>query len=142
MDATTVASDIGVASAIKMCRSIMIKGLEALVIESYSTALHYGVADKVLPTLADTFPQIDWPTQGAYFFSRVVQHGKRRAEEMRESAATVREAGFPPLMAAAIAEKQDWVATLASHGAFDGIPKDAPWQEYAERLVSARNKQT
>jgi 3-hydroxyisobutyrate dehydrogenase-like beta-hydroxyacid dehydrogenase len=142
MDATTVASDIGVASAIKMCRSIMIKGLEALVIESYSTALHYGVADKVLPTLAETFPQIDWPTQGAYFFSRVVQHGKRRAEEMRESAATVREAGFPPLMAAAIAEKQDWVATLASHGAFDGIPKDAPWQEYAERLVSACNKQT
>jgi regulator of RNase E activity RraA len=48
------------------------------------------------------------------FFSRVVQHGKRRAEEMRESAATVREAGFPPLMATVIAEKQDWVARLAA----------------------------
>jgi 3-hydroxyisobutyrate dehydrogenase-like beta-hydroxyacid dehydrogenase len=136
MDATVVAADIGVASAIKMCRSIMIKGLEALVIESYSTALHYGVAEQVLPTLAETFPEIDWPAQGAYFFSRVVQHGKRRAEEMRESAATVREAGFPPFMATAIAEKQAWVAALAAEGRFDGLPKDAPWEAYATRLLS------
>ncbi|MDY7578829.1 DUF1932 domain-containing protein [Glaciimonas sp. Gout2] len=137
MDATIVAVDIGVASAIKMCRSIMIKGMETLVIESYSTALYYGVADKVLPTLAETFPQIDWSAQGTYFFSRVVQHGKRRAEEMRESAATVREAGFAPLMAVGIAEKLDWVATLASDGLFDKVPKNASWQEYAERLLFA-----
>jgi hypothetical protein len=50
----------------------MIKGLEALVIESYSTALYHNVADQVLPTLAETFRQIDWPAQGAYFFRRVV----------------------------------------------------------------------
>ncbi len=142
MNATAVATDIGAASAIKMCRSIMIKGLEALVIESYSTALYYGVADKVLPTLAETFPQIDWSAQGAYFFSRVVQHGKRRAEEMRESAVTVREAGFTPLMATAIAEKHDWVATLASEGLFDEVPRNASWQEYAERLISACKQQS
>jgi 3-hydroxyisobutyrate dehydrogenase-like beta-hydroxyacid dehydrogenase len=135
MDATPVAERIGVASAIKMCRSIMIKGLEALVIESYSTARHYGVEDQVLPTLAETFPSIDWPQQGAYFFSRVVQHGKRRAEEMRESARTVQEAGFAPLMAAAIADKQDGVAKLAREGVFAGIGKDAGWQEYADRLI-------
>lgn len=56
MDAQPVSEQLGVASAIKMCRSIMIKGLEALVIESYSTARHYGVEDHVLPTLAETFP--------------------------------------------------------------------------------------
>jgi 3-hydroxyisobutyrate dehydrogenase-like beta-hydroxyacid dehydrogenase len=137
MDATAVAADIGVASAIKMCRSIMIKGLEALVIESYSTALHYGVADRVLPTLSETFPQIDWPAQGACFFSRVVRHGKRRAEEMRESAATVYEAGLSPFITAAIAEKHAWVAETAAEGWFDGVPKDAPWPAYAERLISA-----
>lgn len=107
MDATPVADKIGVASAIKMCRSIMIKGLEALVIESYTTARAYGVEEHMIPTLYETFPGIDWNAQGAYFFSRVAQHGKRRAEEMRESANTVAEAGFTPLMAAAIAEKQD-----------------------------------
>lgn len=135
MNATAVASDIGVASAIKMCRSIMIKGLEALVIESYSTARHYGVEDQVLPTLVETFPQIDWSQLGAYFFSRVAQHGKRRAEEMRESAQTVKEAGFPPFMAAAIAEKHDWVANLAREGAFEGVAKDAPWQDWADCVI-------
>jgi 3-hydroxyisobutyrate dehydrogenase-like beta-hydroxyacid dehydrogenase len=140
MDAKSVADEVGVASAIKMCRSVMIKGLEALVIESYATARAYGVEDQVLPTLAETFPSIDWNRQGAYFFSRVVQHGKRRAEEMREAANTVREAGFDPLMAAAIADKQQWVADRAAAGAFKGIAKDARWQDYADRIVGKRER--
>jgi 3-hydroxyisobutyrate dehydrogenase-like beta-hydroxyacid dehydrogenase len=133
-----VSDRIGVASAIKMSRSVMIKGLEALVIESYATARAYGVEDHVLPTLQETFPQIDWARQGAYFFSRVVQHGQRRAEEMREAANTVREAGFAPLMTAAIAEKQQWVADQARAGVFRDLPKDARWQDYADRLLAAR----
>ncbi len=136
MDAKAVSEELGVASAIKMCRSVMIKGLEALVIESYATARRYGVEDHVLPTLAETFPSIDWHRQGAYFFSRVVQHGRRRAEEMREAANTVDEAGFEPLMAAAIAAKQQWVADLARDGVFDGLAKDAKWQDYADRLLA------
>jgi 3-hydroxyisobutyrate dehydrogenase-like beta-hydroxyacid dehydrogenase len=140
MDAKPVSDRLGVASAIKMCRSVMIKGLEALVIESYATARAYGVEDHVLPTLAETFPSIDWPKQGAYFFSRVVQHGKRRAEEMREAANTVREAGFDPFMAAAIADKQQWVAGQASAGVFEGLAKDARWQDYADRLLAARKR--
>ena len=135
MDAKVVASQIGVASAVKMCRSVMIKGLEALVIESYTTARKYGVEDYMIPTLAETFPSIDWEKQGAYFFSRVAQHGKRRAQEMREAANTVREAGFEPWMAAAIAEKHDWVATQSGDGVFDGLPEDASWQQFADRLL-------
>jgi 3-hydroxyisobutyrate dehydrogenase-like beta-hydroxyacid dehydrogenase len=136
MDAKVVSVDIGIASAIKMCRSVMIKGLEALVIESYTTARAYGVEDHVLPTLAETFPSIDWEQTGAYFFSRVVQHGQRRAEEMRESANTVLEAGFPPLMAAAIADKQQWVADKAKAGVFADVAKGAVWQDYADALLS------
>ncbi len=136
MDARVVSDRLGVASAIKMSRSIMIKGLEALVIESYTTARRYGVEAHVLPTLKETFPQIDWDRQGAYFFSRVVQHGKRRAEELREAARTVHEAGFAPTMAGAIAEKQDEVARLAREGVFDGLAADAPWEAYADRLIA------
>ena len=138
MNATVVAEKIGVASAIKMCRSVMIKGLEALVIESYTTARAYGVEEHMIPTLYETFPGIDWHAQGAYFFSRVAQHGKRRAEEMRESANTVLEAGFTPLMAAAIAEKHDWVAQQSRAGVFAGIAKDARWQDYADRLIASK----
>jgi len=138
MDVRAVSDRLGIASAIKMSRSIMIKGLEALVIESYATARRYGVEEHVLPTLRETFPQIDWDRQGAYFFSRVVQHGKRRAEEMREAAQTVREAGFEPLMASAIAAKQDWVATQAREGLFDGIDASSDWKAYADRLIGRR----
>jgi hypothetical protein len=53
MKACAVAREIGVASAIEMCRSIMIKGMEALVIESYATARHHGFESHVLPTLPD-----------------------------------------------------------------------------------------
>jgi 3-hydroxyisobutyrate dehydrogenase-like beta-hydroxyacid dehydrogenase len=135
MDARAVSEQLGVASAIKMCRSVMIKGLEALVIESYATARAYGVEEHVLPTLAETFPSIDWQQQGAYFFSRVVQHGQRRAEEMREAARTVEEAGFEPFMTRAIADKQQWVADQAREGLFKDLPKGAPWQDYADRLI-------
>ncbi len=141
MDARVVSDRLGVASAIKMCRSVMIKGLEALVIESYTTARAYGVEAHMIATLQETFPGIDWPKVGGYFFSRVVQHGKRRAEEMRESANTVREAGFEPLMTAAIAEKQQWVADLAARAVFDGVGGGAePWQSFADRLLAQRGR--
>jgi 3-hydroxyisobutyrate dehydrogenase-like beta-hydroxyacid dehydrogenase len=141
LDVKAVSQKLGIASAIKMSRSVMIKGLEALVIESYATARVYGVEDFVLPTLQETFPSIDWEKQGAYFFSRVAQHGKRRAEEMRESARTVREAGFEPLMACAIADKQQWVADLAAQGVFKDMAKDARWQDYADRLIAHKKAQ-
>jgi 3-hydroxyisobutyrate dehydrogenase-like beta-hydroxyacid dehydrogenase len=138
MDTQVASEKLGVASATKMCRSVMIKGLEALVLESYATARHYGVEDAMIATLQETFPGIDWQKQGSYFFSRVAQHGKRRAEEMREVANTVREAGFEPFMAAAIAEKHDWMAAQARAGHFTGLGQNPAWQAFADRLLAAR----
>ena len=140
MDAKIASEKLGVASATKMCRSVMIKGLEALVLESYATARHHGVEDAMIATLQETFPGIDWQRQGSYFFSRVAQHGKRRAEEMREVAQTVREAGFDPFMASAIADKHDWMAGKARDGLFADLSHKAeslsPWQAYADRLLN------
>ncbi|MFP5466477.1 MAG: DUF1932 domain-containing protein [Gammaproteobacteria bacterium] len=138
MDAKVASEQLGIASATKMCRSIMIKGLEALVIESFTTARHYGVEDAMIATLQETFPGIGWTQQGAYFFSRVAQHGQRRAEEMREVVNTVREAGFEPFMAAAIAQKHDWMAALARAGNFADLPQTPAWQAFADRLLAAR----
>jgi 3-hydroxyisobutyrate dehydrogenase-like beta-hydroxyacid dehydrogenase len=130
-----VAETYGVASAIKMCRSVIIKGMEALVIESYVTARRYGVEQPVLASLAETFPGMDWERNGDYFFSRVIQHGKRRAEEMREAAATVREAGLDPLMTAAIAERQQWLADLAGAGVFRDSAGEGPWRPVVDRIA-------
>ncbi len=137
-----VASDkLGVASATKMCRSVMIKGLEAMVIESFTTARAYGVEDAVIASLHETFPGIDWEKQGAYFFQRVIEHGRRRSEEVREVAQTVREAGLTPWSANGTAERQAWVADLADAGLFG--PKGAPefarsadWRTEADRILA------
>ena len=133
-----VSETIGVASAIKMCRSVIIKGMEAIVIESFTTARRHGVEARVLESLQETFPGLDWEKQGSYFFSRVVQHGKRRSEEMKEAAVTVREAGFDPFLAAATSEKQGQVAKLAAKGTFAGLAADAGWREHADRLIGAQ----
>ena len=140
------ASDrLGVASAVKMCRSVMIKGLEAMVIESFTTARAYGVEDEVLASLKETFPGIDWEKQGAYFFQRVIEHGRRRSEEVREVAETVREIGLEPWSAAGTAERQGWMADLADEGVFGarGTPEFArspDWRTEADRILSTLKK--
>lgn len=107
-------SELGKASATKMCRSIMIKGIEALLTESMLAARHYGVEDVVLDSLSDLLPVGDWEKLARYMISRSLEHGVRRAEEMREVAETVREAGIAPLMSAATAERQDWAVAYKS----------------------------
>jgi 3-hydroxyisobutyrate dehydrogenase-like beta-hydroxyacid dehydrogenase len=101
---------IGQAAATKLCRSVMIKGIEALLTESMLAARHYGVEQEVLGSLSDLLPLPDWEQTARYMISRSLEHGTRRAEEMREAARTVEEAGVAGLMSRAIAERQDWAA--------------------------------
>ena len=90
--------------------SVIVKGMEALLAESLLTARRYGVEDVVLASLQDLFPLEDWPRQARYMISRSLQHGRRRAEEMREAARTVAEAGLEPWMSRGSVERQQWAA--------------------------------
>ena len=136
--ATVASAELGVASATKMCRSVMIKGLEAMVVESFVAARAYGVEDNVLASLKETFPGIDWERQGTYFFQRVSQHGRRRAEEMVEAAATVREIGLEPLSAQGTAQRQAFMADLADAGALgDRQAARTDWRLDADRVLAA-----
>jgi 3-hydroxyisobutyrate dehydrogenase-like beta-hydroxyacid dehydrogenase len=108
MNATTVSDQIGVASAVKMCRSIIIKGLEALTVESMLAARRFGAEKEVLASLQATFPQMGWQDKlPDYLVSRVAEHGRRRAAEMREVAHTLEDVGMEPTMALATALRQD-----------------------------------
>ena len=106
------AEEIGRASATKMCRSVIIKGVESLLCESLVAARHYGVEKVVLDSLSDLLPVGDWEKTASYMVSRALEHGVRRAEEMREAAKTVAEAGLDPLMASATAEREEWAAAF------------------------------
>lgn len=107
-----VSPEVGQASAIKMFRSIVVKGMEAILVESMTASSEYGVEARVLASLKETFPGIDWDKLSGYMIERVVSHGKRRAAEMREVAETLEGIGLEPIMAAATAARQQWIADL------------------------------
>jgi 3-hydroxyisobutyrate dehydrogenase-like beta-hydroxyacid dehydrogenase len=122
--ARVFADRIGSASAAKMCRSVVVKGMEALLGESLLAARRYGVEGAVLESLQSVFSAEDWRVQARYMISRSLVHGQRRAEEMREAARTVAEAGFEPRMSNACAGWQDWAAghrVAAAHEDLDDL---------------------
>ena len=136
----TVPLLLGGSEAAELSPLIMIKGLEAMVIESFTTARAYGVEDAVIASLKETFPAIDWERQGAYFFQRVIEHGRRRAEEVREVAETVREIGLDPWSALGTAARQRWVADLADNGLFGPkgtkeFARSQDWRTEADRIL-------
>jgi len=138
-DTEAVADTIGVASAIKMCRSVMIKGLEALTIECLMGARRYGAEKEVLASLAGTFPSMGWDKDlPNYLISRVAEHGRRRAAEMREVAATLTDGGIAPRMAAPTSEMHDWfVDALAAAGASSKVDGAFDWQKAVDALLEA-----
>ncbi len=114
---------VGQASAVKLLRSILIKGLESLMLESLYVASNLGVADRVLASLAGTYPGMDWPKVADYLIGRTALHGARREAEMREAARMLRDVGLEPIMAEATANRIGWCArTLAGHSWDKGLP--------------------
>lgn len=115
---------IGRAAAVKMFRSIVYKGLEALMFECVLGASHYGAEPRVFASLNESFPGVDFQKLADYMISRVVVHGERRAREMEEVAATLRELGIDPMMAEATVRRMDWAADLNLKARFGGeFPK-------------------
>jgi 3-hydroxyisobutyrate dehydrogenase-like beta-hydroxyacid dehydrogenase len=136
-----ISDRVGEAVAVKMCRSIIVKGLEALLFECVLCAKHYGADERVFASLAETFPGMNWGKLAGYMMSRVIEHGERRAREMEEVAATLRAAGIEPFMAEAIALRQDWGAQLNLKEFFGGkVPED--YQTIVRAIVRAIADQT
>ena len=119
--ASVFSDRIGGASAAKMCRSVIIKGMEALLGESLLAARRYGVEGAVLQSLGTLLNAEDWQAQARYMISRSLIHGRRRAEEMREVARTVVEAGFEPRMSSACAVWQDWASAHRAAAAHEDL---------------------
>ncbi len=106
MQLSVVSPETGSAAAIKMIRSVMIKGMEALTLECFLAADRAGVLEEVTVSLKNNYPTLDWTKIADYNLERMASHGERRAAEMEESAATLRELGLDPLMVDSTVKRQ------------------------------------
>ena len=98
--------EVGAAAALKMIRSVMIKGIEALTLECFLAAKRAGIVDEVAASLKNNYPTLDWNKVIEYNIERMASHGVRRADEMDQVAETLRELGIDPLMATATSTRQ------------------------------------
>ena len=124
-------AEVGSAAATKMCRSIIVKGIEALLTECVLGATRYGADERVFSSLGESLPGIDWAEMATYMVGRVVVHGERRAREMEEVAETLRSAGVEPIMAEATVRRMDWSAQIGLKARFGGEDPQS-YQEFAE----------
>ena len=106
MQLKVVGPETGAAAAIKMIRSVMIKGIEALTLECFLAAQRAGIVDAVADSMKNNYPGIDFKQVADYNIERMANHGERRAAEMEESCATLRELGLDPLMTECTAKRQ------------------------------------
>lgn len=118
--------EVGAASAIKMIRSVMIKGIEALTAECLLAATAAGVDREVLASLDASEKPRPWAERGDYNLDRMMVHGGRRAEEMVEVVATLEALGVAPLMSR---------GTVAWQSAIGAANQKAPRDGYAEKIA-------
>lgn len=136
MNLENIGSEVGSATATKMFRSIVVKGLEALFLECVMAASRYGVAEKVLESVGTGYPGLDWNALANYLIGRTAMHGERRAHEMEEVASTLRAMDIEPIMAEAAARRISSFARLGLKARFgDRIPES--YQEVMRAAAEA-----
>jgi 3-hydroxyisobutyrate dehydrogenase-like beta-hydroxyacid dehydrogenase len=134
MSPRVVAGEVGAASSIKMIRSVMVKGLEALTAECTLAAVAAGVEDEVFDSLMRSHPGTDWRKAAAYNFERAMVHGARRAAEMEEVAKTLADLGLPNDMARATVAWERRIADAGLPAPDDAMAVDP--SDLAEELLS------
>jgi len=123
MQLRAAGAEVGAAAAIKMVRSVMLKGIEALTLECFLAAARAGVVEEVAASLKNNYPGLDWGKVIAYNLERMAVHGERRAAEMEEVADTLRELGVEPLMTAATVRRQREMGEIGAQQSVRGVLK-------------------
>lgn len=120
-DVRAIGGKVGDVSAIKMIRSVMIKGIEALSAECFLAAAVAGVSEEVIASLDASWPGADWARRGDYSLDRMLVHGRRRAAELDEVVRTLAGLELSGGMARATAEWQRALGNLALTAPPEGL---------------------
>lgn len=131
--------ELGRAAAVKMFRSVLVKGLEALLQECVLAADRYSVAERVLDSVADGYPGMDWNKLASYLIGRTALHGERRAHEMEEAVETLKRLGIDPWMSEAAARRLHWAAGFGLKETFGEKPPES-FHEVLEAIRAAEGK--
>jgi 3-hydroxyisobutyrate dehydrogenase-like beta-hydroxyacid dehydrogenase len=139
LNVETVDGPPGEAARIKMFRSLFVKGLEALALESMMACYPTGAHEQVLASLEDTFGKYTFPGLIKHLIERHAVHGRRRASELEEVAESLREAGVEPLMAEAAHRRMSWDVDRGLQERFAGRDEDPDWITVLEELERLRS---
>ncbi|MGN7931774.1 DUF1932 domain-containing protein [Sphingopyxis sp. 22461] len=112
---------VGRASSIKMIRSVIVKGMEALTAECVCAAEEAGVLDEVLASLDASEQSLPWAGRAAYNLDRMLVHGVRRAAEMDEVVRTLDALGTGSVMTRGTAVRQREIGALGVNSPPDGL---------------------
>ena len=132
--------EVGAAAALKMIRSVMIKGIEALTLECFLAAKRAGIVDEVAASLKNNYPMLDWAKVIEYNLERMASHGIRRADEMDQVAETLRELGLDPLMATATSARQREMGVIGKQPAVRKTLKEGRAAMLAAINVAAKDR--
>lgn len=116
-----VGHHVGRASSIKMIRSVMIKGIEALSAECMLAASEADVLDEVVASLDASWPGADWGRRADYNLDRMLIHGSRRSAEMEEVVRTLDDLGVGSDMSRGTVVRQAAVGALDVNAPPEGL---------------------
>lgn len=138
VDMREFGTEYGRAAATKMFRSVLVKGLEALLQECVLGAETYGVADEVFASMNRSYAGKNFDDLAHFLMGRTAIHGARRGHELEEVADTLRDIGYEPFMCDAGAKRLKWLADFGFKEKYgDDAPED--FREIFAELQKARN---
>ena len=126
-----IPGEIGSAAGVKIVRSILAKGIEALFAESLVIARRYGIEDEVLGSFAEFMDQHPMAEHAKRMLRAHVVHAARRADEVRMSVQTARDVGVEPLITQAIVDVLDRTTDSGIAARYGGKQPDS----FAEALA-------
>jgi 3-hydroxyisobutyrate dehydrogenase-like beta-hydroxyacid dehydrogenase len=116
-----VPGELGAASGIKIMRSVIAKGLEALLVECMLGSRRYGIDEEVMASFAKFMDSRPFAEMANFLLVTDAIHAERRGQEARMSVDALEEIGIEPTMTRATAERLEWVSALGVKGHFGGV---------------------
>lgn len=112
MNLTILNTPIGGASAIKMFRSVFMKGLPQLMMESFYPAMKFGALEPLVDSINQSIYGKTMEDLANVFMARTMVHAERRAKEMGDVISTLENMGIDASMSKSTKTKLEQLAEL------------------------------